>query len=513
MKLELKDIHVTDRMRSQLGDILSMKASLERMGQIQAILVRPSEPSDQTDAPWVLVAGGRRCAAASLVGWTYLWGVSRDQLSAYWRKAIELEENVVREELPWQDVVRAKRELHELYQQEHGPGWGMNQTAMKLKETAVSTTEDIALAKAMDEHPELSTATSKKKAKNMLKHAKTVKSLKSSMKNFDFRKVENAVICADAVEWLQTLQDDSVDLFCVDYPYGIDYFEMPSSERQAGGGTAKFDDRATVARHLIKKTIPIAARKVKATGWLVFFCSREQESLLRALFKDINASLPEDHPKQFLVEDINWIWYRPNSRNNPNYPDLHARNDYDIMVVVNAGKARLLTVRGNVFVYNSIYDDTRIHDHQKPVELYVDILERTTIPGQFVVDYCFGSASSLAAAARTGRQFAGCDSNPNILNPARRNVIMHAMENPGGFQMEQMDPSDDESNSDFPDALDDDPEEDLLGIESDEDESEDDELDLDNEDEDLEEDLDDLDVDDELDEDDDDEDLDLDDED
>jgi modification methylase len=55
---------------------------------------------------------------------------------------------------------------------------------------------------------------------------------------------------------------------------------------------------------------------------------------------------------------------------------------------------------------------------QKPIELWKEVIQRVTVMGEKVIDPTFGSGTSLAAAAKLGRDFAGCELNPGLLEPA-----------------------------------------------------------------------------------------------
>ncbi len=51
----------------------------------------------------------------------------------------------------------------------------------------------------------------------------------------------------------------------------------------------------------------------------------------------------------------------------------------------------------------------RVHPTEKPVDLYVKIIELATEPGDLVIDPYLGSGASMEAAIRTGRNFLGWD--------------------------------------------------------------------------------------------------------
>src|SRR5215472_16520683 len=100
-----------ERIRRDYGDIEELAASMARFGQIQPIVI---------DDKNVLVAGGRRLAAAIHLGWTKIQCISREDVSETQRKEIELEENLRRKDLTWVEEIKAVRALYELKVALHG---------------------------------------------------------------------------------------------------------------------------------------------------------------------------------------------------------------------------------------------------------------------------------------------------------------------------------------------------------------------------------------------------------
>jgi ParB family chromosome partitioning protein len=59
--IPIADVRVTERHRSDLGDLEGLAASLREIGQLQPIVI---------SSDFQLIAGGRRLAAAKSLGWT-----------------------------------------------------------------------------------------------------------------------------------------------------------------------------------------------------------------------------------------------------------------------------------------------------------------------------------------------------------------------------------------------------------------------------------------------------------
>jgi hypothetical protein len=129
---------------------------------------------------------------------------------------------------------------------------------------------------------------------------------------------------------------------------------------------------------------------------------------------------------RFLRAEVpGWIWFRPNSRNPGRLPELHAKNFYEPILVLNRGSGRLYKHQDdcpNVLVFDAEYGDDRIHSNQKPLGLGEEIISRCTLPGATVVDPFAGSGNFLRAAARLNRGLRGCENNPLTYDLALGNV-------------------------------------------------------------------------------------------
>jgi DNA modification methylase len=236
-------------------------------------------------------------------------------------------------------------------------------------------------------------------------------------------RIEDSVVCMDAADFLDRFEDNSVDLFLSDLPFGIDYFDRPASDREAGGGVSKFDDSLATAASLVRKILEKMTAKVKPEGWICLMISEDLRWALNNEITIINTQ-KKIEGKKLAMPTQPWIWYRPNSRNNPIHGHLHAKSMYDIMIPINPGKAVLRKPCENVVVIDSFYGD-RVHAHQKPIELGEELISRFTLPGDLVVDVTMGSGAFVAAAAKTGRKFAGCDLNPDIVPLAQGLVAQY----------------------------------------------------------------------------------------
>lgn len=175
-QIKISEVKVSDRFRTDAGDIESLKESIKRIGLLQPIGVT----LDKT-----LVYGYRRLEAARSLGWEEIPYVLVD-LDKTSQRLAELEENLKRKDMTWQEEIKGKAELHRLCQIFYGPpkagyrsdlrqplsdseeGWSLKKLAKFLNESIGLVSQDIKLYKALEEHPELQEATTKSNALRLL---------------------------------------------------------------------------------------------------------------------------------------------------------------------------------------------------------------------------------------------------------------------------------------------------------------------------------------------------------
>lgn len=142
-KLLINEIRVEDRQRIDLGDIDDLAASLARYGLIQPIVVSQDKR---------LVAGGRRIAAAIKLGWQDIDVVFKEALTSDVLHEMELEENVRRKEMSWQERTLNIEQIHRLKKQRNaaeGAAWGQRETAELLGVSVGNVNYCLAIARRL----------------------------------------------------------------------------------------------------------------------------------------------------------------------------------------------------------------------------------------------------------------------------------------------------------------------------------------------------------------------------
>lgn len=192
----ITDVIVADRVRSEMGDIDSLANSIKEFG---GPLIHPIQPivlaCDELCSRIELVAGGRRLTALKRLGVKdlvhglhFVWrqeNLDGSEEVKLKMQGIELEENLRRKGLTWQEEVLAKKKLMETMQKIHGApsiggrtraeiqsgqsaGFGVRTMASMLNESPATSSLDLQLASAMTAIPQLRSAPNKSAAVQLL---------------------------------------------------------------------------------------------------------------------------------------------------------------------------------------------------------------------------------------------------------------------------------------------------------------------------------------------------------
>jgi len=105
MQVPIKDIIVKKRIRKEMGDIETLAESLKSHGQISPIVISRKN---------VLIAGGRRLAAAKSLGWRTINAVILENSTELSRLELEIEENIQRRDFTMEELADATKKLYSM---------------------------------------------------------------------------------------------------------------------------------------------------------------------------------------------------------------------------------------------------------------------------------------------------------------------------------------------------------------------------------------------------------------
>jgi len=419
--VKIADVYVKDRIRKDLGDIDSLCNSIREYGIIQPIVL--TTDNNENYRGTTLVAGGRRLTAVKRLGWTelvhardFIW---RGEENDFQRRSVELEENLRRKELSWQEQLTAKQELMNLMQTIYGPpkagpvealsskpGFGVNRLASMLGESPATTSTDLKVATAMLAMPQLRYAKNKSEVLTKLKIAGTIVSMQSTAPKVTDGNSTNrfwTLFETDFSTGAINISDASTDLIWTDLPYGANVNEMSS---QASSALAHFDD----SRRSIINSLDTVAResyRVLREDRFAVFCFG---------FTYYNELVTSLGRAGFNVNVVPFVWIK-NTKSGEN-PNTRYSNCYEPLLVGAKGRPAFIRPgQGNVISVAVVQDKLQIV--QKPVDLIKRFLLDMTSEGATVVDWCAGTGSTGVACHELKRHAILFEKEPSMALIAR----------------------------------------------------------------------------------------------
>lgn len=405
-KILIDSILTDDRIRSDMGDIDGLCNSIREFGIIQPIVVT-AEPLPYRSK---LVVGGRRLAAMKRLGMKELTHgvhyIYRGEESDFIRKSVELEENLRRKELSWQEQVRAKQELLTLMQTVHGvaeaggrtrselkagesAGFGVRKLASMLGESPAQTSKDLRIAGALKSLPQLSKADTKEGAFRQLNILGAVASMV----------VNKAAMQPGVPQWtlyegrfqdnVQKVASETVDLVYSDLPFGVDLSKMSKH----GADTVGYDDTRSAVVSSVTDFATESYRLLRPDRYAIFWFGFNY-------YGDLLAGLER---AGFGVVPVPVIWFK-HTRSTEN-PNTRYANAYDAALVAMKGSPVFIRPgSANVVDLPAITSTERLQIAQQPVALVRKFIEDTTAEGATVVDFTAGSGTTGVAALELKRK-------------------------------------------------------------------------------------------------------------
>jgi len=420
--VNIDSITVANRHREDMGDLHELARSIKEKGLIQPLAVE-----DRGEGAYNLLAGGRRLEACRLAEITTVpVRVYESGLSPLERKSIELEENIRRKDLEYQEEVNLKRDIHNLQVQIHGQkhggdradlehalvseGHSMRDTAELLGEAVGTTSQDIKLAEAMAQMPELGLDKCKNKAEAMklLNRVEEVAiRAELSKRATDAARRKNTKLAdlymvGDFFDLVQKVPSSVMDIVEVDPPYGIDLTNIKDNvEMNLDTSYTEIPEREYL--QFLERTVEECWRIMNDHSWLIFWFA--PEPWFEPVFQTILR-------RGFNVRRMPGLWVKSGVGGQTRQPDIYLGNMYEMFFYAYKGDAMInINRRGrsNVFEYPVVPSQNKIHDTERPVPLMEDILSTFAYEGaRLYVPFC-GSGNTLRAGMNLNLSPLGCD--------------------------------------------------------------------------------------------------------
>lgn len=424
MKYKTKTIKIQDvifgtRFRDDLGDLEELKQSIQEKGILQPICVA----EDMT-----LLAGGRRYTACLQLGITEIPALIRPTDGEIDAREVELMENIHRKDMTWQEKAKLTAKIHQLHE-EKDVNWSGRKTADLLGKSAMTVSNNLRLAGAIDVLPELGKCKTADDAMKVLKKAEEELVVQELIKRQQQKattitegksiqdkglmaanQANKDYIISDIFEYLDNHKSKKPFNFIeCDPPYGIDLHRGASEDNPSDSIEKKMkyasyiDIPANEYRKFLEGVLPrlynVAGDNCTMIWW---FNMRWYIDILE------------------VMEDAGWkvditpaIWIKNNGSKSMN-PDVLTRLYEPFLVCRKGFPIIYIKGRGNTWQYSN--DQDTFHPAQRPLKMMQNICETFCPPGGNILVPFAGSGVTLRAAYLQGMTCIGIDKNNEYKN-------------------------------------------------------------------------------------------------
>lgn len=394
----------TNRQRREITPekLLELAGSIEKNGLICPVVVRKD-----ADDNIVLIAGERRIRAMMYIWDIFngavrcgeyafesghvpcIWQGEMDPLDAF---EMELEENVRRVDLTWQERATATKQLIDLRRAQAARDGSAIPTLESIHEeihgttsNVVSTRDQIAVATHLGD-PDVAKAGSAKEAFKILKRKEqTAKNAALAIEvGRTLTQASHDLHHGECLEVLADFPPETFDVILTDPPYGIDADQFSDSGGRVSGAHF-YDDSWSTWNKLITVLSPELFRLAKPQAHSYIFCDIDNFVILKQHLQTAG----------WRVFRTPLIWVNPTAMRTP-WPEHGPQRKYQICLFAVKGDRPVNRIYSDVLTHTS--DDNLGHQAQKPVALYQDLLARSIRPGDSVLDPFGGTGPILSAA-------------------------------------------------------------------------------------------------------------------
>lgn len=410
--VNIDSIIVGDRFRIDYKDIEDLMNSIKEKGLIHYPSI------DQNN---MLIAGGRRLEAMKRLGWIEVPVTRKTINNSLELRELELEENLQREDMDWQEEVALKNEILRLKQEIHGiKGLGRNQAGVSQADVAKLVGDspsnfslDVNLAQAIEVIPELAQCKTKDEARKKMKQLQEKVIVDELMRrkieepkntSSKFHKADESFIIGDAIANLKNHPSYNYSFINCDPPYGIDLNSVKKGNDTPSTVDRDYKEWSAEEYLSLCKTVAEECYRIVDNAFMTFWFGIQWYQPLKDILENAGWKL----------DPVPGIWHAIGAAQTMQ-PEVHLGKNYEVFFVCRKGKP-ILNKRGhtNVFAYSKLGADKKIHPTEKPMELMLEIIETFCQPhGEVLVPF-LGSGVDLLACLKTNRSCRGFDLNNEV---------------------------------------------------------------------------------------------------
>ena len=441
---QITDIIIEDRARNIVGDITSLANSIKMVGQLTPILINSKN---------VLIDGLHRIEALKSLGKETIEVRIVDGINKDDHTLIELLANMDRKEFLWHEEIELKYKLHNLWQKtakQNEKSWGYRETAKRLHCSLGGLSTDLAFAEAMKVFPDLKKQSTKSRAKELYKQLgsqaaaiqrmdsfseeekkrlldlqagiaevpvkNTVsKSTKKSLEKTQEKAAKLKDTSEDVIDsnikviyvaenyktFLDKIPNDSVGMVELDPPYAIDFNTNYGKTSKIASKATDWDEKELYNFYL--NYLPLIYQKMLDSSWVLCWTGKEHFIDTMKIAKDIG----------FFVQPPG-VWMKTGG--STNQPKRNMVSNWEMYLLFRKGDAQFnVPSMQSAIQVNTVSSSNRIHQWEKPIELYDHFLKALSKPGSIFLSPFAGSGNCLISAAKTKMIPIGCDKSQKYI--------------------------------------------------------------------------------------------------
>jgi DNA modification methylase len=398
--------------------LMELANSISSVGLLHPLIVRVD------GGTLTLVAGERRLKAIEI-----LWNMGEffthgskavpegqipctflHDLSPLAAMEVELEENIRRQDLSWQDRAAATSQLYELrrLQAEKAqapipePGVIARELYPEHHPAAAASAvrEELILARNLSD-PDVAKASSRADGLKVIKRKEEAVRQASLGEQVGktFGAHLHTIFQGNCLDWMAAQSAGQFDCILTDPPYGINAQDFNDSGGKASATGHTYDDSYSSWLRLMHTFTTDAFRISRPQAHAYIFCDVDNFSKLRELMANSG----------WQTFRTPLVWHNPTSQRAP-WPHHGPHRRYQLCLYAIKGDRPVLKLAPDVVTYAS--DPNLGWAAQKPVGLFADLLARTCRPGDSVLDPFAGSGTIFPAAHGLKVKATGVEMDP-----------------------------------------------------------------------------------------------------
>lgn len=332
------------------------------------------------------------------------------------RQEAELDENLKRVDLTWQEKTAAQNALMAL-RRGQDPTTTVTSVAKEISSSTEEPVETVRkvlaraefIVKHINDVPAALEARDEKEAhKIILRHMEA--EFRAALVAQTEQSTAHRLIEGDCISVMSTLELGSYDVVIADPPYGMDADSFGSA-----GPVHSYDDSPEEATRMAAQIIMHASVLCKPEAHLYIFCDPGFFAQLLSIAASCDWSI--------------WrtplVWDKGGSHGHNPVPTQAIRRTYEFIFYAYRGDRP-----GNFMISDVIRDIPQVtgegHAAAKPGDLYKRLLARSVKPGDRVLDPVCGTGPIFEAANALRCVATGIDKNPDFIKLARPRMFKDA---------------------------------------------------------------------------------------